>query len=434
MATRAAEVTARFSDVVERQPTGPDIESVRQALIASWRQREVAELSPGGLRLSPWVALDPQFELAGDEEFVTAYVARLKSRATARSVAAAMQAWLTLYPEPLAATWRRLLDSLLRNHSSQRLARWRERADDVGFLRYDGTERLARSIIEGRRSPETLKELGQAAAYLRATAREVLELIRQLLVSRQISALELERGLSWLKGKCIARHAAECLLLPFVRENPEAAIQKVIKVALVSVLGDPRIQRGAWATVQPEARMVLARWLAGESLDLFFGLLDKTAKDAHWRYRRAFWESYYKDEYILDAWVVLGRDARSHARRLSLIDPAAAGRLKGGQTSQSVLLLRLGGLVISEWSHDGCCWIWREDAKAPRFYEAEYAAEKLKGRAAEIYSGDSWRYAKSSPVGIRHSAASQFQWQTHVSQLIRDRTGIGMPTSRFRPR
>ena len=46
------------------------------------------------------------------------------------------------------------------------------------------------------------------------------------------------------------------------------------------------------------------------------------------------------------------------------------GRLSGASPEQSVLLLRMSGVTIAEWSHNGSCRMWLDGNKdAPKLYQ-----------------------------------------------------------------
>jgi len=123
-----------------------------------------------------------------------------------------------------------------------------------------------------------------------------------------------------------------------------------------------------------DARQVMMRWLVGLTLDEFFRLLDETALDRLWRQRKAFWGHYLKKDQITDAWMILGKSAvRLAALRRDFFKGRFGHLLRNADGDQSVLLLRIAGITIAEWSHNGRCRFWtRANRGAPKYYEHEY--------------------------------------------------------------
>lgn len=143
--------------------------------------------------------------------------------------------------------------------------------------------------------------------------------------------------------------------------EPALALQEPVRRTLLHWLGDPRLPSGShrWSAVGEQETALMRRWLTRASLDLFFKLIDQHLLDAQWRYRHAFWLAYLEKGAISDAWLALGRDACDSAAAIRELG-GAYGRLRGrGVTAnQSALLLRIGPLVISEFTHNGKLRIW----------------------------------------------------------------------------
>ena len=111
---------------------------------------------------------------------------------------------------------------------------------------------------------------------------------------------------------------------------------------------------------------------------------------------------------IVDAWVVLGEDARRAARNVWSEVPKHASLSGAGDASQSVLLLRVGSLTIAEWSHNGRCRVWQDGARsAPRFHAASYAKTDLRN---------------APDFEIAHMASDSYSWQMKLADYIRRET------------
>jgi len=88
------------------------------------------------------------------------------------------------------------------------------------------------------------------------------------------------------------------------------------------------------------------------------------------------------------------------------------------------LLMKIGGLTIAEWSHNGACRIWapnvsKEQYSIPIFYifKKPYHAQQLKGIS------DEW---------IRHSSSQKYLWQKKVAHIIHQYTNIKITQIEYR--
>ena len=197
---------------------------------------------------------------------------------------------------------------------------------------------------------------------------------------------------------------------------------KEILEFLLKYFHDPRTTEGRnnWAGINENALRVVRKWLAGATLEQFFEIIDNTAQDKHWRYRRKFWKAYYDADCIDDAWIALGKDSRIEARSQSVNgNELIAANLKGSgvKSDHSVLIFKLRELTICEWSHVGKCRIWFENNKrSPRLYENSYLAEVL--REYEDYS-------------LPHQRSENYTWQRKLAEHIEYHTGIKMPNYKY---
>jgi len=213
---------------------------------------------------------------------------------------------------------------------------------------------------------------------------------------------------------------AQAFLRPFVEQAPPTAIKEQVQAFLCRMVGDPRINRPRWNGVPDEIRNVLLRWLVGASLDDFFRVLDQTALDKHWRYRKAFWTAYLEREAIDDAWVVLGPDAARIVRGGFNAGAAKLVRGYGVEANHSVLLMRIRGVTIAEWSHNGRCRCWvRGNKHAPKLYETEYTRSEL---------------TEGSDVQQTHHGAEKGTWQKSVAEFIETATRLRVSSASYMPR
>lgn len=191
-------------------------------------------------------------------------------------------------------------------------------------------------------------------------------------------------------------------------------------------LGDPRIERGKWQGVTEDALGVIYQWLTGATLEQFIEILNRGARVDHWKYRRDFWLAYYRMGVVDQAWLALGGAAQEHARR-AFNKGYGAGKLVGSgvQFSHSVLLLRIGPLVIADWSHTGKCRIWFEnDSNAPHLYRDEYSRP-------DLTTGSEMIVASYQDPGISHLYSDRGTWQSALADFIRRQTNINVTPQQY---
>jgi len=162
------------------------------------------------------------------------------------------------------------------------------------------------------------------------------------------------------------------------------------------------------------------RWLAGDSLRSFMRILERTADDI-WHYRQKFWMAYYDAGYVEDAWLVLGPDAKKVIGDVSSDLAMRYGVLDGGTASnQSVLLLRIGDLIFTEWSHNGSLRAYREgSAGAPTFYRTRYHAYDLRTHASMDF-----HFGQNQNPELRHVHSHSGSWQRKARDFISRFTNV----------
>lgn len=218
--------------------------------------------------------------------------------------------------------------------------------------------------------------------------------------------------------------AARALLLPWDGEDPPADHRaRLIEVLEQLGGGDPRTKPAAWRAVKeqaPQAYSVLMRWLTRASVFQFFDIVDQSlASDPQgrlmWAYRRRFWTSYLLGEdgapEIEEAWVAFGADgawlAKKAARENSEAGLAAFGRQEDKSGSHAALIMRIGDLVVVDWSHNAKCNFWRKgDRGIPALYRDSYPRGTL----------------YSAPEQHSHVAPANFSWQRKFAEIIEGRS------------
>ncbi len=217
---------------------------------------------------------------------------------------------------------------------------------------------------------------------------------------------------------------ANALLTPWVRHRPPDTIKARLVEFFVKVYGDPRMignRQYSWRDVSPQALSVILNWLAGDTLRGFMRVLEQTADDI-WIYRQKFWMAYYNAGHIQEAWLALGHQAAWIAKRLQGdAQGMGCGRLlSGAAPNQSVLLLKIGQLVFTEWSHNGSLRAYQEmGSSAPMLYEANYHGADLRDALSmDFHDGVNQR------PELTHANSVGGTWQRKARDFIRMHTGI----------
>lgn len=177
-------------------------------------------------------------------------------------------------------------------------------------------------------------------------------------------------------------------------------------------LGDPRFTRYAvrWNGVSDESRRVFLSWLAEKDLNLFFEIIEKTAVDRMWRYRKDFWGRYLP--FITNTWVFFGRTAIRYA------DQVRHSRMSYGKLGKmcdpehSVFAFQIGRYVFVEWSHNGKLRVW-DIEDAPNVFGA-----------VKLDKQDITAHICPPVVEWTHSSAETGNWQSKVFYWIATNCGV----------
>lgn len=269
---------------------------------------------------------------------------------------------------------------------------------------------------------------GMEAAAFRASLKQMQLGLSNLPAER--SGPLMERVLAWYEsarevgGKQVFHEEspalAAALLLPWRQATPAEALRQSITEFLLKHFKDPRIHPQNWLKVPEEATAVLRRWLTRIALEQFFQIVDCVAKDRQWKYRRAFWMSYYEVGVIEDAQVLFGPRARALLRSL-VEDASAYGTIERPcAPNHCILLLSISGLTIAEVSQNGKCRIWKDgNPNAPVLHRGSYSLSDLK---------------KSADFEQVHWGSPGYSWQRWVAGFIRSATGISVNETSWQPR
>ena len=215
----------------------------------------------------------------------------------------------------------------------------------------------------------------------------------------------------------------DALVLPFSDPMPSKQVRDSYLSFLVSKFGDPRLRSGRW-TAMPSSAAIVRRWLTDQSLRQFLDVLDDSALQHQWKFRRAFWEAVYRRGLIAEAWVVFDKVSANRAKLIFKGETPFA-RWEGGgskqiQNGQACLLLRIGSGIVAEWSHNGRCYIWHDinDPSAPTMHKETYQTDEMLVRE---YDSPHKEFRRTVVV---HQHAKLYSWQTKISDALVEMTGF----------
>ena len=212
--------------------------------------------------------------------------------------------------------------------------------------------------------------------------------------------------------EAIMPSVADSYILAVDKDISSSNKQNIKKKAMdifYNLLGDPRFGKKThkWVAVSEESRNTFIRWLAEDDLELFFKIIDKTAVDSMWRYRKKFWKAYLP--YISNTWLFLGRDARNYAQNVYK-SQKNHGKLVGGLSNQSVFVFQIGRYIFAEWSHIGKLRVKKLTKESNLFGKDRIEKQQI----YDAYWPDEWT----------HSNSDGYTWQSKVSYWIKNYCGI----------
>ena len=213
-------------------------------------------------------------------------------------------------------------------------------------------------------------------------------------------------------SKNLRATAVGAAIEPFGDTMPGKELRDRFLSFALKLLGDPRVNALRWQGCL-KARDIACRWLTEQSLRQFFEVVGHVARPEHWNYRHAFWNALYEKNYIYDAWVVFDRYGAAEARRMFQGKISFATFNETVQQGHAVLLLRIGSLIIAEWSHTGSCRIWdtSKGESGPQLYKNRY-------RKAELQ-------AQVNPEGVfGHYNPTGYFWQRKIADYLRSSCNI----------
>ena len=435
--TRLQKLVANMQGVAGSMLDAEQTGALQRRLHEAAAEERVNSLRSRDLREACKVFLHAPTPLIDNPETTDGIFLRVEQKGQRSAVLALVGAYVDGFREgePFVRFARRIRQ-LFSRWKGRSIAPWPELDASIGlFDPIKAPTNIAAAVLGSDRTPaEILSKLGldtiiRQRGGLAETA--FVAAARIVAAKRGLTVIPLqERIIEWVRGDdgrplfaSALPHAVAALLLPWANDDPPSDHRaRLIETLQALGGGDPRTKPGAWRPVReqaPEAYAVLMRWLTRASVFQFFDIVDRSlARDPAgrkmWTYRRQFWTAYLLGKEgaptIEEAWVAFGDDgarlARQAARENSEAGLAAFGTQDDKGGTHAALIMRIGDLLIVDWSHSAKCNFWRKGERGrPELYRNRYQRGELYS-ASEQYS---------------HVAPANYSWQKTFASIIEGR-------------
>lgn len=447
----AIEVRRELGNLTPKQPTRFDLAETHAAIShLLGAGQSLADLPIRHLKRAPWVmfdSLDDHHEpLAEQRDYLSVYLAELSERASNLGIMSLATVFLRYYPEgkPYFEPLRRQIIDLLPMATGPRARSLRQRSDEYGFYEEGGAAVLGAALTASDNPAQLLEDAGLTGilaerGFIESAIRKFLSNLQYDLSKDAVTSARLSTLLAFLAASGGKSHQvrypglraelADALLLPFDSRAPSPEVRELIRNFVVKHYDDPRIKLALWQGVDDRSLAVVRRWLVDSTLEDFFRVVREGSQydddaDRMWPYREAFWRAYLKKGVITEAWVVLGYVIARSARRFLEGHEGAYGKLSqggGAKATHAVLILRIGDLVITEWSHTGKYRVWHEDNQsAPKFYKSKLPYSRNELVTNPDFDGS-------------HHGAQNGNWQSNLATRIAEWTGVKATHKEYMP-
>lgn len=428
-------------NAAEIPPPQNEIEALRTELYDVCRNGGPAHLRDRTLGRAPWVFWHGEPQAAAFPGLLTHFLDRAAKRE--RWLERLIEAWLHAFGQDRTGlvVVGKTIAARLQTAQNQRLLFWRRAHESYAvFDAEDGPRLIAKTLLAGPQSVvEVLEATGMSdplranGAYFRACTRALLDALPDVLrrpdadsVWRRATDVLEAPATRKLRFENMAGAIARACLAPFLSGIPPKFSHEPIQRFLVHHLGDPRVQPARWTGAGEEATALVRRWLTEATIEAFFALISRHSDDRQWQYRKAFWSACYRKRPETEFWVVLGADMARDANTMTSLRGCYGAINGNGVQNQAVLLIRIGDIVLSEWSNVGALRAWdRSDRRCPRFYQAAYEVAGLKAPCLEFPDSN------TGNGGLHHKKPAKYLWQGRAASFLAQRTGLHLTQSDY---
>lgn len=438
LAETAAKLSKTWSSV-DQMPTLLTIEEIVVAFRDAFAERHFERLQARHWRLLPFALWHGDPPLSANPTLLDAYEHRLRDRRSRRDLKGLIGVYLRDFAPERAGFMR--LANLLAELVPTIDWPWREHHRALRmFDPRQAPDRLADHGLKHADGPiAALNELGLASIAAQGLPLAALEAVlhnlqESLTIHGDVEDVKLSTLLDWALSddlgnvSSIRISLAHALLLPWAGptgKQPAPALLKRLRDVLLKHYGDPRVRPKSWLGVDSDALKVFKRWLVDVAIEQFLEVIDRLTDDPiekrQWRYRKAFWRAYLRRDWIWEADVMFREEGVALTRSLFGREAPCASLATGSkyvQSNHALLLMRIGRLIVADWSFNGKCVIWHEsDQSAPRLGNRKYSSSEFDTNHA--------RFAKA------HLPAIGYGWQKKVRDYIAKHTSLRLNDHEF---
>ena len=221
---------------------------------------------------------------------------------------------------------------------------------------------------------------------------------------------------------------ARACLAPWVDATVSGnAPREQVKTFLLSTLKDPRLYPGSWIEAGEDNTRLMRSWIAAATLEAFFTLIGEETNDKQWNYRRAFWQACLKKVPTTEVWVILGSDLVPRAHSIQALTGNFGCHTISGKAKQAALLIRIGHLVLLEWSHIGALKAFADPRMSPSFYKTErdfYSNNRIDFPSLHFPNHPVLGGGGSDDKGLWHRFPKKGLWQGCAAALLERQIGL----------
>ena len=310
---------------------------------------------------------------------------------------------------------------------------WRRRVESYQLLEMNPGAFLAKEILSGSTSPRDLmvdaglRGVLGGAGYARQVFNQVCDSLSEGHTDELLNRFWLftNADAAPIFSESLSSYS-KALLRPYQDVEASDDTRQLIQRFMTDTFKDPRMNQSSWSILPEEELAVLYRWLTKHSFDIILKVVEQSNDTLQWAERRQFWGKYIDAGHVTEAWAALGLNAASKAR--AMVQEGVLGSTKefavletGVDRWHSVIMMRMGDFVITEWTHSGKVRFYnsRTNDHTPDFYKQRYSVDS---------------YGK----GLRNDQRTNFfkahlgDWQHDVKQYISSNLGIRLQREKSR--
>jgi hypothetical protein len=428
----AAKVIEKYGASIPKLPVG--IEETIDKAHEAFNQNKEDTISTQTLRDLAYISLS----LKGDDVFVYGLFRLIQALSSKRHFSALFASYVMHFDKNNKMCIEAA--KLLSDNRSVLSNSWKRRLEMLDLLDCESVEQnIATQILKSKSETKVLNQIGLVGAFASSELVNksyllLAELVKKEANSNNFRPLEVFIAIIAKEKKIklnLQVPAMIGLLSPFFDKPPPPSLKDQLQTLFTGSFSDPRISSSDWPEIplqyggqnfRTECLSLIKRWLIFETIELFFKVIAKHTPNEQFEPRKNLWKSYFDNNHVTDAHIILGRDAAKTAQHYKENDDSARelrwGTVSGGNIAadQSVLLMQIGSLIIAEWSHNGKFRAWDTNLKRkPEFHKNSYIAAELRTGSNKIRNKDG-----SFGDGIVHLG----DWVERAKRYIDSKTDI----------